>query len=130
MSDAESLQRLSKIFRDAAARSTGDARPKFQRLSKAFDRFSKTIYAREQVFNAAKKEYNEAFTDLRNYVQTADTETQQIFDDMIEKILADPGIKDAPPAADKRPPKKEDKAPPKKEDKKPPPPKKPGHFKI
>ncbi len=97
----KSLDRLHVIFQEAAEKCTGPGKPKFQRLSRAFNSLQAAANAGDRtIFAYADIEFKSAMEDVQKFSRT-DSETADILFDMSKAITQEEQEATAPPAAKK-----------------------------
>ncbi len=112
----DKLVRLAAVFRKAAEKSTGPAKPKFVRLSNAFNAMQDLADRGDRLtFEGAKLEFDAAMDDVKRYART-NPSAQRILMELSRDILKiegelpedtrqpDPPVK--PPQPPEKPPEK------------------------
>lgn len=84
----EYVRRLREIFHEAAAKSTGEAQPKFQRLSDAYDALTDNPYgSSSERFDEMLTEYRTAANELQSSFPRMEVESRRTFLNMMTSIM-------------------------------------------
>jgi hypothetical protein len=79
------MLQLKQIFANAAAKSTGTARPKFERLSRAFNEMNKASAHGGPWYDSAEKEFRDAMEDVQVHAER-DPAARKVFLEMTDAV--------------------------------------------